>query len=58
VSNIRWHEKGDQSLGKEFNNSCLQLGENVLGSLVGFVYFDLETCFAPQRRVLFGHLNF
>ena len=23
-----------------------------------FVHFDLETCFAPQRRALFRHLNF
>ena len=21
-------------------------------------HFDFETCFAPQRRALFGHLNF
>ena len=26
--------------------------------LVCFVHFDLETCFAPQRRALFPHLNF
>ena len=26
--------------------------------LVCFVHFDLETCFAPQRRALFRHLNF
>ena len=26
--------------------------------LVCFVYFDLEMCFAPQRRALFRHLNF
>ena len=26
--------------------------------LVCFVHFDLETCFAPQRRALFQHLNF
>ena len=26
--------------------------------LVCFVHFDLETCFAPQRRTLFQHLNF
>ena len=25
--------------------------------LVCFVHFDLETCFAPQRRALFRHLN-
>ena len=23
-----------------------------------FVHFDLEMCFAPQRRALFQHLNF
>ena len=23
-----------------------------------FVHFDFETCFAPQRRALFRHLNF
>ena len=27
-------------------------------SLVCFVHFDLEMCFAPQRRALFRHLNF
>ena len=26
--------------------------------LVCFVHFDLEMCFAPQRRSLFRHLNF
>ena len=26
--------------------------------LVCFVHFDLEMCFAPQRRELFRHLNF
>ena len=26
--------------------------------LVWFVHFDLEMCFAPQRRALFRHLNF
>ena len=26
--------------------------------LVCFVHFDFEMCFAPQRRALFGHLNF
>ena len=26
--------------------------------LVCFVHFDLEMCFALQRRALFGHLNF
>ena len=26
--------------------------------MVCFVHFDLEMCFAPQRRPLFGHLNF
>ena len=26
--------------------------------LVCFVHFDLETCFAPQRRALFRHRNF
>ena len=26
--------------------------------VVCFVHFDLETCFAPQRRALFWHLNF
>ena len=23
-----------------------------------FVHFDLEMCFSPQRRTIFGHLNF
>ena len=27
-------------------------------TLVCFVHFDLEMCFAPQRRALFQHLNF
>ena len=27
-------------------------------SMVCFVHFDLEICFAPQRRALFRHLNF
>ena len=27
-------------------------------ALVSFVHFDLEMCFAPQRRALFRHLNF
>ena len=26
--------------------------------LVSFVHFDLDMCFAPQRRALFQHLNF
>ena len=26
--------------------------------MVRFVHFDLDTCFAPQRRALFRHLNF
>ena len=26
--------------------------------MMWFVHFDLETCFAPQRRALFRHLNF
>ena len=26
--------------------------------LVRFVHFDLQMCFAPQRRALFRHLNF
>ena len=27
-------------------------------TLVSFVYFDLDMCFAPQRRALFRHRNF
>jgi len=27
-------------------------------SMVCFVHFDFEMCFAPQRRTLFRHLNF
>ena len=27
-------------------------------SMVCFVHFDLEMCFAPQRHALFRHLNF
>ena len=27
-------------------------------TLVCFVHFDFEMCFAPQRRALFQHLNF
>ena len=26
--------------------------------MVCFVHFDFQMCFAPQRRALFGHLNF
>ena len=26
--------------------------------MVCFVHFDMEMCFAPQRRALFRHLNF
>ena len=29
-----------------------------LPKVVCFVHFDLEMCFAPQRRALFRHLNF
>ena len=27
-------------------------------TMVCFVHFDLDVCFAPQRRALFRHLNF
>ena len=27
-------------------------------SMVSFVHFDFEMCFAPQQRALFRHLNF
>ena len=27
-------------------------------TLIYFLYFDFEMCFAPQRRVIFRHLNF
>ena len=37
-----------------FDISTSKSGPN----LVCFVHFDLEMCFAPQRRALFGHLNF
>ena len=37
-----------------FDISTLQSGP----TLVCFVHFDLEMCFAPQRRALFRHLNF
>ena len=37
-----------------FNISTSKSGPN----LVCFVHFDLEMCFAPQRRALFQHLNF
>ena len=37
-----------------FNISTSKSGPNV----VCFVHFDLEICFAPQRRALFRHLNF
>ena len=30
----------------------------VVRDMVCFVHFDLEMCFAPQRRALFRHLNF
>ena len=37
-----------------FNISTAKSGPE----LVCFVHFDLEMCFAPQRRALFRHLNF
>ena len=37
-----------------FDISISKSGPNVMC----FVYFDLEMCFAPQRRALFWHLNF
>ena len=37
-----------------FDVSTSKSGPN----LVCFVHFDLEMCFAPQRRALFRHLNF
>ena len=37
-----------------FDTSISKSGPNV----VCFVHFDLEVCFAPQRRALFRHLNF
>ena len=37
-----------------FDISTSKSGPNV----VCFVHFDLEMCFAPQRRALFQHLNF
>ena len=37
-----------------FNISTSKSGGNV----VCFVHFDLETCFMPQRRALFQHVNF
>ena len=37
-----------------FNIATSKSGPN----LVFFVHFDLEMCFAPQRRALFRHLNF
>ena len=37
-----------------FDISTSKSGPN----LVYFVHFDLEMCFAPQRRALFQHLNF
>ena len=37
-----------------FDNSTSKSGPR----MVCFVHFDLEMCFAPQRRALFGHVNF
>ena len=37
-----------------FDISTSKSGPN----LVCFVHVDFEMCFAPQRRALFGHLNF
>ena len=37
-----------------FNISTAKSGPE----LVCFAHFDLEVCFAPQRRALFRHLNF
>ena len=45
------------------NPLCLPRGTNILTLkngpyMVCFVHFDLEMCFAPQRRALFRHRNF
>ena len=37
-----------------FDISTSKSGPN----MVCFVHFDFDTCFAPQRRALFRHLNF
>ena len=48
--------QGAQSLAPATRNELWmsKSGPNV----VCFVHFDFETCFAPQRRALFRHLNF
>ena len=48
--------EGAQSLAPATRNELWmsKSGPNV----VCFVHFDLEMCFAPQRRALFRHLNF
>ena len=38
--------------------SCFTPHFRFAPNLVCFAQFDLETCFAPQRRALFQHLNF
>ena len=37
-----------------FDNSTSKSGPN----MICFISFDLDMCFAPQRRALFQHLNF
>ena len=41
-----------------FSTSTSQLPKVVQKTLRCFVHFDLEMCFAPQRRALFRHRNF
>ena len=38
---------------------CFDISTSKSGpELLWFLHFDLEVCFAPQRRALFRHLNF
>ena len=41
-----------------FSTSQLPKVFRPVPTMVCFVSFDLEMCFAPQRRALFQHLNF
>ena len=41
-----------------FSTSQLPKVVRTCPNVVCFVHFDLEMCFAPQRRTLFRHLNF
>ena len=51
---LTWKCASRHNGGPFFDIATSKSGPN----LVCFVHFDLEMCFAPQRRALFRHLNF